>query len=66
MTRNPKDIAVSYYHYCKLIHDFHGTLEIFCELFLRGKSKETAKKKELSFIRTYLVYNQRIHVFQLQ
>lgn len=64
MTRNPKDIAVSYYHYCKLIHDFHGTLEEFCELFLKGKSKETAKKKIELFIKTYLVYNQ--HIFQLQ
>ncbi|XP_065214235.1 sulfotransferase 1B1-like [Planococcus citri] len=36
--RNPKDICVSYYHYCKLIHDFHGTFDDFCGLFLDGKT----------------------------
>ncbi|XKL63786.1 hypothetical protein PGB90_006150 [Kerria lacca] len=37
VARNPKDISVSYFHYCNLIHDFHGTYEDFCELFLHGK-----------------------------
>ncbi|KAK7604004.1 hypothetical protein V9T40_004277 [Parthenolecanium corni] len=38
VARNPKDCSVSYYHYCRLIHDFHGTFEDFCELFLEGKT----------------------------
>ncbi|CAB3381573.1 Hypothetical predicted protein [Cloeon dipterum] len=32
--RNPKDMCVSYYHYCRLMHDLHGSFNDFCELFI--------------------------------
>ncbi|KAJ8982716.1 hypothetical protein NQ317_019507 [Molorchus minor] len=32
--RNPKDLCVSYYHHCKLLHNFNVEFETFCELFL--------------------------------
>lgn len=32
--RNPKDLCVSLYHYCKLLHGLQGSFETFCELFL--------------------------------
>ncbi|KAF4518308.1 hypothetical protein B566_EDAN005877 [Ephemera danica] len=35
--RNPKDMCVSYYHYCRLLHDMHGPFSDFCELFLQDK-----------------------------
>ncbi|KAK9496436.1 hypothetical protein O3M35_013276 [Rhynocoris fuscipes] len=38
ITRNPKDMCVSYYHYCKLMHEYNGTLEEFCEIFLEGRA----------------------------
>lgn len=38
VTRNPKDMCVSYYHYSKLLHDYHGTLEQFVHLFLDDKA----------------------------
>uniref|UniRef100_A0A023F9A7 Putative sulfotransferase n=1 Tax=Triatoma infestans TaxID=30076 RepID=A0A023F9A7_TRIIF len=38
VTRNPKDMCVSYYHYCKLLHDFNGTFEQFCNIFLQGRA----------------------------
>jgi len=34
--RNPKDLCVSYYHYCKLLHGINGDFEQFVELFLGG------------------------------
>lgn len=34
--RNPKDMCVSFYHYCVLVHNLKGTFEEFCELFLKG------------------------------
>ncbi|EDV94391.1 luciferin sulfotransferase [Drosophila grimshawi] len=34
--RNPKDVCVSYYHYCKLLHGINGDFEQFVELFLDG------------------------------
>ncbi|EDW83235.1 uncharacterized protein Dwil_GK22430 [Drosophila willistoni] len=34
--RNPKDLCVSYYHYCKLLHGLNGDFEEFVELFLGG------------------------------
>ncbi|XP_030749806.1 sulfotransferase family cytosolic 1B member 1-like [Sitophilus oryzae] len=37
ISRNPKDTCVSYYYFSKLIKDFDGTLDEFCNLFLRGK-----------------------------
>ncbi|KAF7272637.1 hypothetical protein GWI33_014600 [Rhynchophorus ferrugineus] len=37
ISRNPKDTCVSYYHFCRLVKDFDGTLEEFCNLFLYGK-----------------------------
>lgn len=36
VARNPKDMCVSYYHYCKLIHKLDSTFEEFCELFLKN------------------------------
>ncbi|XP_050534781.1 sulfotransferase 1B1 [Daktulosphaira vitifoliae] len=38
VARNPKDMCVSYYHYCKLIHGLHGSFDEFCELFIKGKT----------------------------
>lgn len=38
VTRNPKDMCVSYYHYCKLIHGLRGSFDEFCDLFIRGKT----------------------------
>uniref|UniRef100_A0A1A9W5Q1 Sulfotransferase domain-containing protein n=1 Tax=Glossina brevipalpis TaxID=37001 RepID=A0A1A9W5Q1_9MUSC len=32
--RNPKDLCVSFYYYCKLMHGLQGTFEDFLELFL--------------------------------
>ncbi|XP_069695752.1 luciferin sulfotransferase-like [Periplaneta americana] len=37
VARNPKDMCVSYYHYCMLIHKMKGSFEDFCELFLKGR-----------------------------
>lgn len=34
MARNPKDLCVSFYHYCLLMHGLVGTFEEFCEIFL--------------------------------
>ncbi|XP_034117394.1 luciferin sulfotransferase [Drosophila nasuta] len=34
--RNPKDLCVSYYHYCKLLHGINGDFDQFVELFLGG------------------------------
>lgn len=37
--RNPKDLCVSYYHYCALVHGLLDcTLNEFCELFLLDKA----------------------------
>uniref|UniRef100_A0A1B6MJW5 Sulfotransferase domain-containing protein n=1 Tax=Graphocephala atropunctata TaxID=36148 RepID=A0A1B6MJW5_9HEMI len=39
VARNPKDVCVSYYHYCMLLHNLHDcTFEDFCELFLQGRT----------------------------
>lgn len=35
--RNPKDVCVSYYHYCKLLHELDGTFDDFAELFLMDR-----------------------------
>ncbi|KAG5866098.1 hypothetical protein JTB14_015931 [Gonioctena quinquepunctata] len=32
--RNPKDLCVSYFYHCKLLHGFNVEFETFCELFL--------------------------------
>ncbi|XP_058454540.1 luciferin sulfotransferase [Malaya genurostris] len=34
IARNPKDLAVSYYYYCQLIHQTSGSFEDFCNIFL--------------------------------
>ncbi|EDV43309.1 uncharacterized protein Dana_GF16584 [Drosophila ananassae] len=34
--RNPKDLCVSYYHYCKSLHGINGDFEQFVDLFLEG------------------------------
>lgn len=34
--RNPKDLCVSYYHYCKLLHGINGDFDQFVDLFLAG------------------------------
>ncbi|XP_055854126.1 sulfotransferase 1E1 [Episyrphus balteatus] len=36
--RNPKDLCVSFFYYCKLVHGLKGTFDDFCELFLRGST----------------------------
>ncbi|KAK6622471.1 hypothetical protein RUM43_012828 [Polyplax serrata] len=38
VARNPKDMCVSYYHYCRLIHNMQGSFEDFCDLFLKDKA----------------------------
>lgn len=44
VARNPKDMCVSYYHYCQLVHRLAGGFEEFAELFLqdRGESEGRA------------------------
>lgn len=36
ISRNPKDTCVSYYYFSRLIKEFDGTLDEFCEQFLSG------------------------------
>lgn len=36
--RNPKDLCVSFYCYCQLVHGFAGSFEDFCEVFLDNKA----------------------------
>ncbi|XP_065215218.1 luciferin sulfotransferase-like [Planococcus citri] len=36
VVRNPRDTLISYYHHCKLIESFKGTLPEFVELFFDG------------------------------
>ncbi|XP_046383768.1 luciferin sulfotransferase-like [Ischnura elegans] len=39
VARNPKDMCVSYYHYCCLVHRMTGnSFEEFCNLFLRSRT----------------------------
>lgn len=38
VARNPKDLCVSYYHYCLLVHGLVGTFEEFCEIFLNDNA----------------------------
>ncbi|XP_050070520.1 luciferin sulfotransferase [Anopheles maculipalpis] len=38
VVRNPKDLCVSYYYYCQLIHRSEGTFEEFCDLFLADQA----------------------------
>ena len=43
VARNPRDVAVSYYHFVLSFGPssyFNGTLEFFVKLFLEGKSKD--------------------------
>ncbi|XP_018392596.1 PREDICTED: estrogen sulfotransferase-like [Cyphomyrmex costatus] len=35
ITRNPKDVCVSYYYYCKVFHGMNGSFDDFAELMLR-------------------------------
>ncbi|CAB3359858.1 Hypothetical predicted protein [Cloeon dipterum] len=35
--RDPKEVAPSYYDFCRLVHDLDGPFEDFCELFLNSK-----------------------------
>lgn len=37
ISRDPKDTCLSYYHFSRLIKEFDGTLDEFCNLFLEGK-----------------------------
>ncbi|XP_063834758.1 luciferin sulfotransferase [Ostrinia nubilalis] len=37
-SRNPKDMVVSYYHYCSLVHGLTSTFEEFCELFMKDRA----------------------------
>jgi len=37
VTRNPKDVCVSFYHFCKLFHGMRCTFDEFCDLFVHGK-----------------------------
>ncbi|XP_053683055.1 luciferin sulfotransferase [Sabethes cyaneus] len=38
IARNPKDLCVSYYYYCQLIHQTSGSFEEFCEIFLNDQA----------------------------
>ncbi|XP_058812239.1 luciferin sulfotransferase [Topomyia yanbarensis] len=38
IARNPKDLAVSYYYYCQLIHQTGGSFEDFCDIFLADQA----------------------------
>lgn len=38
VARNPKDLCVSYYHYCTLVHGLEGPFDEFCEIFLTDKA----------------------------
>ncbi|XP_063979031.1 luciferin sulfotransferase [Diachasmimorpha longicaudata] len=38
VARNPKDTCVSFYHYCKLMHDLEGTFEEFAELMVEDNA----------------------------
>lgn len=38
IARNPKDLCVSYYHYCVLVHGLAGTFEEFADIFLEDKA----------------------------
>nr|CAD7457251.1 unnamed protein product [Timema tahoe] len=38
VARNPKDMCVSYYHYCMLVHNLKGSFQDFCELFLKDRA----------------------------
>lgn len=38
VARNPKDLCVSYYHYCMLVHGLVASFEEFCEIFLTDKA----------------------------
>lgn len=38
VAREPKDLCVSYYKYCQLIHNLRCSFEDFCELFLNNKT----------------------------
>ncbi|CAH0763346.1 unnamed protein product [Diatraea saccharalis] len=36
-SRNPKDMVVSYYNYCTLVHGLKGDFEEFCDMFMKDK-----------------------------
>ncbi|KAI8115272.1 hypothetical protein FF38_13467 [Lucilia cuprina] len=36
--RNPKDLCVSFYHYCKLMHGLQGTFDEFLDLFINEQT----------------------------
>jgi len=36
VARNPKDVAISFYHYYKIVYKYEGTMEEFLNLFLEG------------------------------
>lgn len=38
VARNPKDLCVSYYHYCALVHGLVGSFDAFCNMFLTDKA----------------------------
>lgn len=38
VARNPKDLCVSYFHYCALVHGLVGSFDSFCNMFLDDKA----------------------------
>ena len=46
--RNPKDVFISLYYHKKLVADYCGSFEQFCELFLAGRGKSLILKFYLS------------------
>nr|CAD7206139.1 unnamed protein product [Timema douglasi] len=41
VARNPKDMCVSYYHYCMLVHNLKGSFQDFCDLFLKDRGQSS-------------------------
>lgn len=39
VTRNPKDTAISMYNYNKIFSGYQGSLEEFCETFLKDQGE---------------------------
>lgn len=47
VARNPKDMCVSYYHYCQLVHRLAGGFEEFAELFLQDQGERVRGEEDL-------------------
>ena len=54
--RNPKDVAVSFYHHHKGIqpYKYNGKFTDFCQLFIEGKCKNISVKYMIVFDFTFM------------